>query len=60
MGRVDDGSSVADQHGEVWGTDGVYLATNGLIPNRLAVNPTLTTCAMAMRTTEAILANGTN
>ncbi len=42
MGRSDDGTCVTDEFGRVWNTDNLYLATvGGVIPNSLAVNPTL-------------------
>lgn len=55
MGTVDDGTSVADIDGRLRGSENVYLATNGLIPSRLAVNPTLTTTAIALRTADRII-----
>lgn len=55
MGAVDDGTSVADEFGEVWGTRGLYLATVGVIPAALAVNPTLTAAALALRSVDHAL-----
>lgn len=55
MGAADDGTSVADAYGRVWGTQNLYLATNGLIPTRLAVSPTLTGVALAIRTADDIV-----
>ena len=55
MGAADDGTSVADTFGRVWGTENLYLATNGLVPTRLAVNPTLTGAALAIRTADHIV-----
>lgn len=52
MGSVDDGTSVTDGAGRVWGTQGLYLATVGLIPTALAVNPTLTAAALAIRSVD--------
>ena len=57
MGDSDDGACVADGFGHVWGTDNLYLATVGLIPTSLAVNPTLTGAALAIRTADHVLAN---
>lgn len=55
MGAVDDGTSVTDGFGRVWGTRDVYLATVGLIPTALAVNPTLTGAALAIRSVDHVL-----
>jgi choline dehydrogenase-like flavoprotein len=56
MGVADDGTSVADPDGRVWGVENLYLATNGLIPTALAVNPTLTATALGVRTADRIAA----
>lgn len=56
MGVADDGTSVADPDGRVWGVENLYLATNGLIPTALAVNPTLTATALGIRTADRIAA----
>ncbi|CAH0210946.1 GMC oxidoreductase [Microbacterium sp. Bi128] len=48
MGAVDDGTSVCDPHGEVWGTQGLFVAGNGVIPTATACNPTLTGVALAV------------
>jgi hypothetical protein len=55
MGDADDGTCVADGFGCVWGTENLYLATVGLIPTALAVNPTLTGAALAIRTADRVL-----
>ena len=55
MGAVDDGTSVTDGFGEVWETRGLYLATVGVIPTALAVNPTLTAAALALRSVDHAL-----
>jgi choline dehydrogenase-like flavoprotein len=47
MGPADDGDSVCDQHGRVWGTENLFVAGNGLIPASTACNPTLTGVALA-------------
>jgi choline dehydrogenase-like flavoprotein len=57
MGEHDDGTCVADGFGRVWGTENLYLATVGLVPTRLAVNPTLTGAALAIRTADHVLAD---
>nr|WP_240895416.1 GMC oxidoreductase [Kineococcus siccus] len=49
MGQADDGTSVCDPNGEVWGTRGLFVAGNGLIPTETACNPTLTAVALAVR-----------
>jgi choline dehydrogenase-like flavoprotein len=56
MGAVDDGTSVTDGFGRLWGMQGLYLATVGVIPTALAVNPTLTAAALAIRTVDHALA----
>lgn len=55
MSAVDDGSGVADYGGRVWGFENLRLATNGLIPTRMAVNPTLTGVALAVRVADEIV-----
>lgn len=55
MGDVDDGNSVADAFGRIWGKRNIYLATVGVIPTALAVNPTLTAAALAIRSVDHAL-----
>lgn len=55
MGAPGDGASVTDSFGQVHGVENLFLATNGLISTRLAVNPTLTAAALAVRTADRIL-----
>jgi choline dehydrogenase-like flavoprotein len=52
IGSPQDG--VADADGRVRGLENLYLATVGLIPNAMAVNPTLTGVALAIRTADRI------
>lgn len=54
MSAEDDGTGVADYSGRVWGYDNLYLATNGLIPTRMAVNPTLTGVCLALHIADEI------
>ena len=55
MSAVDDGTGVTDYGGRVWGFDNLRLVTNGLIPTRMAVNPTLTGVALAVRIADEIV-----
>ncbi|MFI6816022.1 GMC oxidoreductase [Nonomuraea sp. NPDC050328] len=57
MGQHDDGTSVCDPQGRVWGTENVYVCGNGVIPTATACNPTLTGAALAVLTAEAIVAS---
>jgi choline dehydrogenase-like flavoprotein len=53
MGTVD-ATSVTDPFGRVRGTDNLYVASNGVIPTRMAVNPTPTLLTLAARTADRI------
>lgn len=55
MSADDDESGVTDYDGRVWGFENLYLATNGLIPTRMAVNPTLTSVALSVHIADAIV-----
>ncbi|MBY8974189.1 FAD-dependent oxidoreductase [Rhodobacteraceae bacterium NNCM2] len=48
MSAENDGTGVADYQGRVWDHDNLFLATNGLIPTRMSVNPTLTGVSLAI------------
>jgi pyranose oxidase len=55
IGRSDDGHSVADPYGRVWGCTNLYIGGTGLIPSATATNPTLAACAIAVRTADRII-----
>lgn len=54
MGPRDDGTSVCDPHGRVWGTEDVWVGGNGVIPTPTACNPTITSVALAVRTADRV------
>jgi choline dehydrogenase-like flavoprotein len=54
MGPSDDGSSVCDSDGRVWGYENLYVAGNGVIPTALVCNSTLTALTLAVRTARAV------
>jgi choline dehydrogenase-like flavoprotein len=54
MGPSDDGTSVCDPTGRVWGTANLYVGGNNLIPTATAGNPTLTAVALAVITAHAL------
>lgn len=55
MGR-DPATSVVDPEGRPWGIDGLHVVGTGVISTRLAVNPTLTAAALAIRSVDHALA----
>jgi choline dehydrogenase-like flavoprotein len=54
MGPTDDGTSVCDSDGRVWGFGNLYVAGNGVVPTALACNSTLTGMVTAVRAARAV------
>jgi choline dehydrogenase-like flavoprotein len=50
-------TSVVDAHARVHGYKNLFLATVGVLPSRVIVNPTLTGAALAVRTADAVVAS---
>lgn len=55
MGANDDGTSVCDLDGRVWGFENLYVAGNGVVPTALVSNSTLIGMTTAVRAADAIL-----
>jgi choline dehydrogenase-like flavoprotein len=55
-GVTDDGTSVCDPDGRVWGFDNLFLAGNGVVPTAMAANVTLTGAITAVRAARAVTA----
>lgn len=55
MGPTDDGTSVCDGFGRVWGTQGLFVGGNGVIPTPTACNPTATSVALAIRSARKLI-----
>jgi len=52
-GVADDGASVCDPSGRVWGFDNLFLAGNGVVPTAVVANATLTGTVTAVRAARA-------
>ncbi|MEH3088463.1 MAG: GMC oxidoreductase [Microbacterium arborescens] len=55
MGAADDGTSVCDVDGRVWGFENLFVAGNGVVPTSLACNSTLIGMTSAVRAADALL-----
>ena len=55
MGAEDDGTSVVNPFGQVWGYDNLFIGGNAVIPTFNCANPTLTSSALALKSAEKIL-----
>lgn len=56
-GTADDGTSVCDPDGKVWGFSNLYLAGGAVVPTALVGNSTLTATITAVKAARAIAAN---
>ncbi|MFT4122639.1 MAG: GMC oxidoreductase [Microbacteriaceae bacterium] len=52
-GAADDGTSVCDPDGRVWGFENLFLAGNGVVPTAVVANATLTGTVTAVRAARA-------
>jgi pyranose oxidase len=57
MGTEDDGTSVCDPTGRVWGTANLYVGGNNVIPTATACNPTVTAVAIGVLTARTLAAS---
>jgi choline dehydrogenase-like flavoprotein len=57
MGTADDGTSVCDPTGRVWGTENLYVGGNNVIPTATACNPTVTAVALGVLTARTLAAS---
>lgn len=53
-GETDDGASVCDPEGRVWGWQNLFVAGNGVIPTPVVANATLTGAITAVRAARAL------
>lgn len=56
IGQSDDGGSVCDRDGRVWGFENLFLGGNGAIPTPTGGNPTLTSVALVIRAARQVAA----
>ncbi|WP_029150899.1 GMC oxidoreductase [Microbacterium indicum] len=54
-GSDDDGTSVCDPSGRVWGIDNLFLAGTGVVPTPVVANATLTGVVTAVRAARAVV-----
>jgi choline dehydrogenase-like flavoprotein len=54
MADTDDGESVCDPYGRVWGFRNLYVSGNGVIPTTTCGNSTLTSVSIAVRSARAL------